>query len=82
MFPHRICGNRKLLTIDERGSEIAIISVFDCQLSPGGRLMAIENSVSNYFWSTFVDNIDVFDCSLSGVNSLYASTFLHTFGTA
>ena len=26
------------------------------------------------FWSTFVDNIDVFDCRLSGVNSLlYAS---------
>ena len=26
-----------------------------------------------YFWSTFVDNIDVFDCRLSGVNSLYVS---------
>ena len=35
--------------------------------------MAIEKSVSNYFWSTFVDNIDVFDCHQSGVNSLYAS---------
>ena len=23
--------------------------------------------VSNYFWSTFVDNIDVFDCRLSDV---------------
>ena len=29
--------------------------------------MAIENSVSNYFWSTFVDSINVFDCRLSGV---------------
>ena len=35
--------------------------------------MAIEKYVSNYFWSTFVDNIDVFDCNQSGVNSLYAS---------
>ena len=29
--------------------------------------MAIENSVSNNFWSTFVDSIKVFDCRLSGV---------------
>ena len=35
--------------------------------------MTIEKSVSNYFWSTFVDDIDVFDCHQSGVNSLYAS---------
>ena len=35
--------------------------------------MAIEKSVSNYFWSTFVDYIDVFYCHQSGVNSLYAS---------
>ena len=61
--------SKTLLTIDERGSEIAATSVFDCQWSPVGRLMAIEKSVSNYFWSMFVDNIDVFD----GVNSLYAS---------
>ena len=26
-----------------------------------------QNSVYNYIWSTFVDNIDVFDCCLSGV---------------
>ena len=38
-----------LLTIDERGSEIATTSVFDCQLSPVGQPMAIGNSVSNYF---------------------------------
>ena len=35
--------------------------------------MAIKNSVSNYFWSMFVDNIDVLDCHQSGVNLLYAS---------
>ena len=62
--------SKTLLTIDERGSGIATTSVFDCQWSPVGRLMAIEKSVSNYFWSTFVDNIDVFDCHQSGVNSL------------
>ena len=65
--------SKTLLTIDERGSEIATTSVFDCQWSPVGRLMAIEKSVSKYCWSTFVDNIDVFDCHHSGVNSLYAS---------
>ena len=65
--------SKTLLTIDERGSEIATTSVFDCQWSPVGRHMAIEKSVSNYFWSTFVDNIDIFDCHQSGVNSLYAS---------
>ena len=41
--------SKTLFTIDERGSKIATTSVFDCQWSPGGRLMAIENSVSNYF---------------------------------
>ena len=60
-----------LLTIDGRRSEIATTSVFDCQLSPIGRLKAIEKYVSNYFLSTFVDNIDVFDCRISCVNSLY-----------
>ena len=39
-----------LLTIDERGSEIATNSVFDCNLSPVAMSpMANENSVSNYF---------------------------------
>ena len=65
--------SKTLLTIDEPGSEIATASVFDCQRSPVGRLIAIEKSVSNYFWSTFVDNIDVFDCHQSSVNSLCAS---------
>ena len=40
--------------------------------------MAIKNYASNYFWSTFVDRIDVFDCCLSSVVSLYASGVLHT----
>ena len=65
--------SKTLLTIDERGSNIATTNVFDCQWLPVRRLMAIKNSVFNYFWSTFVDNIDVFDCHQSGVNSLYAS---------
>ena len=71
LIQHRIFGNRKLSTINECGSEIATTSVLICQLSPVGRLMEIENSVSNYFWSTFVDNTGIFDCRLSGVNSLY-----------
>ena len=29
--------------------------------------MAIQNSVSNYFLSTFVDSINISDCRLSGV---------------
>ena len=56
-----------LLMIDERGSKIARNSVFDCQLSPVGRQMAIGNSVSNDMCSTFVDSSNVFDCLLSGV---------------
>ena len=42
-------------------------SVFDCHLSPVGRQMAIENSVSIDFLSTFVDSINVFDCRQSDV---------------
>ena len=38
-----------LLTIDERESKFARNSVFDCHLSPIGRQMAMENSVSNFF---------------------------------
>ena len=41
--------SKTLLTIDERGSKIDRNSVFDCHLSPVGRQMAIENSVSDYF---------------------------------
>ena len=35
--------SKTLLTIDERGSKIAGNSVFDCNLSPDWRQMAIEN---------------------------------------
>ena len=35
--------------------------------SIAGRQIAIENYVSNKFWSTFVDSINVFDCRLYGV---------------
>ena len=53
--------------MDERGSKIAGNRVFDCHLPPVGRQMAIENSVSNDFWSASVDSINVFDCRLPGV---------------
>ena len=59
--------SKTLLTIDERASKIARNSAYDCHLSPVGRKMAIENSISNDVWSTFVDSINVFDCRLSGV---------------
>ena len=42
--------SKTLLTIEERGSKIVRNSVFDCHLSPVGRQMAIENSVSNDFF--------------------------------
>ena len=38
-----------------------------CHLSQVGRQMAIKNTVSNDFWSAFVDSINVFNCPLSGV---------------
>ena len=38
-------------TIDERESDIATTSVFDCQFSPVGRLMANKNSV--FFFTIF-----------------------------
>ena len=56
-----------LLTIEESRSKIAKNSVFNCPLSPVGRQMAIENSVSNDFLSTFVDSVNVFDCRLPSV---------------
>ena len=65
--------SKKLLTIGECGSKIATTSFFYYHLSPVMRGRAIEYSVYNYFWSTFVDSIDVFNCRLSGVVSLYAS---------
>ena len=59
--------SKTVITIDKNGSKIAGNSVFDCYLSPVRRQMAIENSVSNDFLSTFVDSIDVFDYRLPGV---------------
>ena len=44
-------------------------SVFDCQLSPVGRQIAIENSVFNYF--DLRSSIGIFDCRLSGVRLKY-----------
>ena len=56
--------SKTLLTIKERGSKIDRNSVFNCHLSPVGRQMATENSVSNDFLSTLIDIINVFDCRL------------------
>ena len=50
--------SKRLLSIDECGSKIARNSVSDCHLSPVWRQMAIENSDSNDFLSTFVDSRD------------------------
>ena len=79
--------------MDEHGSEIPTTSVFDCHLSPVGRLMAIENSVSNYFWSTLsivltfmISAYPVwFGCTLHDVTvdiSAYNCTCVRLFGTA
>ena len=59
--------SKTLLTIDERGSKITRNSFFDCHLSQVGWQMAIN--FLNYFWSTFTDSINVFDCRLSSVVS-------------
>ena len=74
-LPTALCGpvspgrlqSKTLLTTDGRESKIDRNSVFDCHLLPAWRQMAIKNSVSNDFWSTFVDSINVFDCCLPGV---------------
>ena len=52
-----------------RGSKIAVNSVFYCHLSPVGRQMAIENTVSSDCLSMFVDSTNVFDCRLPGVTT-------------
>ena len=56
-----------LSTIDEHGSKIDRNGVFDCHLAPLWRQMAIKNSVSYDFLSTFLDSIGIFDCHLPGV---------------
>ena len=55
-----------VLTIDKQ-SKITINHVFDCHLFQVGGQMAIENSVSGYFLSTFVNSINDVDCCQSGV---------------
>ena len=65
--------SKTLSTVDERRSIIDRNSVFDCHLSPMWQQTAIENSVSNDFWSTFFDSIGVFDCRLPGV--IYRPSF-------
>ena len=70
--------SKTLLTINEHGSEIATTSVFDCHLSPVGRVKAIKYSVLYYLWSTFADNIDVFDCRLHVSSLVLRWTFLHS----
>ena len=56
---------KTLVPIDERGSKIARNSVFDCHLSPVGRQMTIENSITIFDQRLYSCNI--FDCLLSGV---------------
>ena len=61
---------RTLLTIHDCGSKIARNSVYDCNLLPaGGQQMAIKNSVSNDFLSTFVESINVFKYLLSSART-------------
>ena len=40
-----------------------------------GRKMAIENAISNDFWYTLVDSINVFDCHLSGMITVHGFTY-------
>ena len=47
-------------SIDKRGSKIDRNSVFDCHLSPVWPQMAIKNTVSIDFSSTFLDSIGVY----------------------
>ena len=58
--------SKTLLTIDKRGSKYLETVFFFWRLSPAK--MAIENSVLNDLWSTFVNSINFFDWSLSGVS--------------
>ena len=66
-FHTRYAASKTLLTIDERGSEIATTSVFDCQSGD------LWQSKSLFLFIFGLRSIDVFDCHQSDVNSLYAS---------
>ena len=56
-YSHRIGGNRKRCERSANADQKSLETVFSIAiLSPVGRQMAIENFVSNYFLSTFVDS--------------------------
>ena len=60
--------SKTLLIIDERGLKKSLETVFLIVICRQlGDIMAIKNSVSNDFLSTFVDSINVLDCRLPGV---------------
>ena len=63
--------SKMLSTIDKCGSKIDINSVFDCNLSPVWRQMAIKSSVSNDVLSTFLDNIGVFNLPPTQCEHIY-----------
>ena len=71
--------SKTLSTIDERGSKVYKNNVFDCHLSPVGHQMAIENTVSIDFLSTFLDSIGVFDGHLPVVGNTFIISMLGTF---
>ena len=64
---HRVGGNRKHYQQSTNTDQKSI----DCHLSPVWRQMAIENSVSNNFLSTFLDSIGGFHCRLPGVYNVF-----------
>ena len=67
LYTHRVGGNRKANTIEERRSKLFINRVFDCHLLPYWRQLPIENTVfiDFYLRSSIVDSI--FDCRLPSV---------------
>ena len=76
LVTHRVGGNQKRYQQSTNTDQISIETVFDCHLSPVWRQMAIQNSVSNDFSSTFLDSIGVFDCRLPGVSQVDLNSFL------
>ena len=49
--------SKTLLAIDDHRSIIARKSVFNCNLLPVWQQMAIQNTVSDNYWTTFVNSI-------------------------
>ena len=80
-YPHRVGGNRKRYQQSTNADQKSIETVFSIAICrPIGdkwqsktlfhwRKMAIENTVSIDFRSTFLDSIGIFDCCLPGVLS-------------